>query len=192
MDCPIRLHRGPFFLPKLPDQFTSGIGYVACLADGVFVVDSQRKHRRSGLTLIEILIVVTVIGILAALAVPTFINARERSRSSVYIANLRTVSGAFVKFATDNKEYPPNTPAGTIPAGMETYLTNIRWTEPTPIGGQWTWDFDVHGYKAGVSVSGPTVPAKQIEDIDRILDDGDTATGQFRARPGGYVYILEF
>jgi prepilin-type N-terminal cleavage/methylation domain-containing protein len=155
------------------------------------MVKMKFSHPVRAFTLIEMMIVTTVIGLLVAIAVPTFINAREHSRNSVYIANLRAASGAFINYATDNKQYPPTGTAGIIPAGMESYLTNFRWTAPTPIGGQWAWDYDVHGYKAGISVSGPTIPPRQIEDIDRVLDDGNINTGQFRARPGGYVYIIE-
>jgi prepilin-type N-terminal cleavage/methylation domain-containing protein len=144
-----------------------------------------------GFTLIEILIVVTLIGILMAVAVPTFVNARENSRNSVFLANLRTASGAFVNYATDNKAYPLGVADGTVPAGMESYLANFEWSKQTPIGGLWAWDRDVNGYKAGVAVSGPTVSQRKLEEIDRAIDDGNLATGQFRSRPGGCVLVIE-
>lgn len=145
----------------------------------------------AGFTLIEILIVVTIIGILMAVAVPTFVNARENSRNSVFLANLRTASGAFVNYATDNKTYPLPAADGSVPAGMESYLANFEWAKETPIGGLWSWERDVNGYKAGVGVTGPTVSQRKLEEIDRAIDDGNLATGQFRTRAGGCVLIIE-
>jgi len=149
------------------------------------------RAKSDGFTLVEMMVVVAVIGLLTAIAIPTFVHARENSRNSVYVANLRTAAAAFVNYATDNKTYPPAATSGAVPAGMETYLANFRWTDQTPIGGNWTWDFGVNGYTAGIAVTGPTVPLPQIQNIDRIIDDGDLATGQFRSRPGGFVYVIE-
>lgn len=50
--------------------------------------------RRRGFTLVEIMIVVLIIGMLLAIAVPNFIRARETSRSRTCIANLRRIEGA--------------------------------------------------------------------------------------------------
>lgn len=151
----------------------------------------MKTKRSDGFTLIEMMVVVAVIGLLTAIAIPTFVHARENSRNSVYAANVRTAAAAFVHYATDNKSYPPSAGAGSVPVGMETYLTSFRWTAETPIGGNWTWDCDMNGYKAGIAVNGPTVPVAQIQDIDRIIDDGDLTTGQFRTRPGGIVFVIE-
>jgi len=137
----------------------------------------------------ELLLVVAVIGVLTLIAIPLFVKAREHSRSAVCVANLRAASGAFITFAADNKIYPPVVGPGVVPPGMETYLANFPWTKPTPIGGSWAWDDT--GYKAGVVVNSPTAPIQQIQEIDRTLDDGNLATGQFRVCPNGYAFVIE-
>ena len=62
------------------------------------------RKARHGFTLVEIMIVVLIIGILLAIAVPNFIKARESSRSKSCIANLKQIDSATEQWAMDNKK----------------------------------------------------------------------------------------
>ena len=57
--------------------------------------------RKAGFTLVEIMIVVLIIGLLAAIAVPTFIRARERTRRSICVNNLRQIDAAKEQLAME-------------------------------------------------------------------------------------------
>ncbi|MDO8586074.1 MAG: prepilin-type N-terminal cleavage/methylation domain-containing protein [Armatimonadota bacterium] len=69
-----------------------------------------RKKRSAGFTLIEIMIVVLIIAILLAIAIPNFLRARETSRAKSCQANMRQIETAKEQWAMDNKKAATDTP----------------------------------------------------------------------------------
>jgi len=64
----------------------------------------KKFARNSGFTLIEIMIVVSLIGMLAAIAIPHFLRARATSQRTVCINNLRQISSAMQQWALELKK----------------------------------------------------------------------------------------
>lgn len=63
-------------------------------------------ESKKGFTLVEIMIVVAIIGLLAAIAIPNLIRARQRARDSVMKANLHTVMTAAHDFIDETGSQP--------------------------------------------------------------------------------------
>jgi type II secretion system protein G len=96
------------------------------------------KRSRRGFTLIELLIVVGIIAILAAIAMPNFLEAQVRAKIARVKADMRTVSVAWEAYAIDNNRYPvdwDNNPVGveSTQIGMVMVTTPIAYLTSFPI-----------------------------------------------------------
>ena len=58
--------------------------------------------RKKGFTLVEIMIVVAIIGLLAAIAVPSFLKARDSARRNACISNMRMIADAKDQYVLEN------------------------------------------------------------------------------------------
>ena len=63
---------------------------------------TTKPSRKAGFTLVEIMIVVAIIGLLAAIAIPNFIRARATSQANACINNLRQIDAAINEWALEN------------------------------------------------------------------------------------------
>ena len=92
--------------------------------------DKPRAARFRAFTLIELLIVVAIIAILAAIAVPNFLEAQVRAKVSRAKADMRTIATGLESYVVDNNHYPPaygdTTP--TPPEVLESNLDPILMT----------------------------------------------------------------
>ncbi len=68
------------------------------------------KSKKHGFTLVEIMIVVAIIGLLAAIAIPNFVRARTTSQMNACINNLRQIDGAKQQWALEHQATSTATP----------------------------------------------------------------------------------
>lgn len=111
---------------------------------GLQIKMNKFRKSRKGFTLIEIMIVVLIIGILLAIAIPNFMKARETSRTKACIANLKEIDTAKEQLAMDTHlsnggacdmtdlvgadAYIKNTPI--CPSGTGAYTASVIGTAP--------------------------------------------------------------
>lgn len=153
--------------------------------------DPPALHR--GFTLMEILIVVVILGILAAIVIPSFASATEDTRKAAFTQDLRAFEMGVLRYQVDFGEFPPDGGSGSVPSGLEDYVSVPKWEGGTPIGGVWDNETD-DVVSAGMGVhfdgTGDTRDTSYMATIDGMIDDGNVTTGSFRIFGDRYYRVI--
>ena len=120
---------------------------------------NKLNKRRGGFTLVEIMIVVAIIALLAAIAVPGFLRARKRSQASKILNDLRLIDSAVDQYAIENNKKAND---GVSTAAWTQYMkggTVLYNTGSHPVYG---------GYGGQTVDVLPVVPAAAFEDLSDV------------------------
>ncbi len=112
----------------------------------------MKRHSNKGFTLIEIMIVVAIIGLLAAIAVPNFVKARNQSQTNACINNLRQIDAGKEQAAL---EFKLTSGAAVTVASVNTYIKGGS-TPVCPASGSYT--YNNLGTNPTCNVSNHTLP----------------------------------
>ena len=158
------------------------------------------RRRSRAFTLVEIMVVVVIIGLLAAAALPAYRLITIRSRATTVVNDLRTFSTVFITYSLQNGRYPDDGDPQVVPPQVAGQLPG-NFTQRTPIGGVYKWNFNVPAdgvpAKAALIIqaeSGNPImdDLDQLEAVDKQIDDGDLATGNLLlGSTNSLVFIIE-
>jgi prepilin-type N-terminal cleavage/methylation domain-containing protein len=147
-----------------------------------------------GFTLVEIMVVVVIIGLLAALALPAFQRTQRATQNARVVNDFRVFAQAFEIYNSTNGFWPNNVGSGvvpTLPVPMAGDFKADTWQAVTTIGGRWNWDNSLSsGGFAGISIANYTCTDAQLTEIDAKIDDGDLATGNFKLVSSSRVTLV--
>ncbi len=132
------------------------------------------RKDATGFTLVEIMIVVVIIGLLAAMAIPAFQRSRMRSQAARLTNDFRQFDSAFQRYLMENGAGPASAGLGVVPTGMAGYLPT-NYTAPSPLGGGYLWS----GPSSNIVLLGSSANDTTMQMVDAALDDGNLTTGDF-------------
>lgn len=101
------------------------------------------RRRRRGFTFVELLVSMTVVGVLSAVAVPKYIDLKRRANTTRVIGDIQAVRVAVMSFFADSSYFPAEAGAGVVPSNLQKYV---------PIGFQFSadqWTIDYQNWDAG-------------------------------------------
>lgn len=155
---------------------------------------TPRRHNvRRGFTLVEILIVVLILGILAAVVIASVTNNTEDAKQKTFVTVLRQ----FVEFADLSRQqtgqFIQDASSGVCPTELLNYMQATMWESGTPIGGVWDSELNDYGVISAIGVHFNGVTPRTdafMAQIDATLDDGDLTTGHFRKLDTDRFYFV--
>ena len=103
----------------------------------------NHQGSKRGFTLIELLVVIVVVGLLAALAIPTFLKVTRDSRSTAFGRDVRTLATASETYILESGLWPPDKSSRAFPNEMLGYFSERFFESATPKGSR--WDFEQFG-----------------------------------------------
>ncbi len=163
--------------------------------------NTSGPHIKSthGFTLIELMILVAVLGILAALAVPKYLGIRDKAEATAAGTSMKAIADATKHYQAAHGEWPDDKNRRVLPPELSAYLPMDEF-ENGPLGGVWDYDdwrgagYTAGGDEIGIAISIVEGDPDQYEAVDKVIDDGDLTTGVVRyceSMPR-LVYILLF
>jgi prepilin-type N-terminal cleavage/methylation domain-containing protein len=94
--------------------------------------------RRSGFTIVELLITLTIVGLLSAIAVPKFRDFRRRATATQIMGDFDVMRHAALSFYVDSGYFPKESGKGALPQNLKNYLP-MQYAMKKP---QWELDYE--------------------------------------------------
>jgi general secretion pathway protein G len=158
------------------------------------------QRRARAFTLVEVMVVVVIIGFLAAAGLPGYRHLTMRSKATALENDLRQFATAIQTYALQNGRWPADGDPQTVPTELTAALP-ANFALKTPIGGVYKWNYNLpaDGVTAKAAIVVQTASGNPVSDdedlfrmVDRQMDDGVLETGNIQVgSTNSLVFIIE-
>jgi prepilin-type N-terminal cleavage/methylation domain-containing protein len=167
--------------------------------------------KTPGFTIVELLIVIVVIGILAAITIVAYNGIQDKARATAIVTGIKSIDKAFRALAAEKGDstWPIDDPLTGVnnPTFDEiiaaTTLKNYLQRSPAVAGLATEWAYDNDGDTrstaacdttwTGVNITISNVPTAVLQQVDNAIDDGNTSCGRLRLGTASRIlYALSF
>lgn len=149
--------------------------------------------RQRGFTLVELLIVVVILAILAAVVIPQMNSEADEARRTQFVQSLLTIATAGQSANALNGYHLEDASCGNLPLELQPFLKANDWAKATPLGGRWDSEQNLQGVASAVGVhfhGGSAPPDSEMVEVDEMFDDGSLTTGAFRKLGDNRFYFV--
>ena len=145
-------------------------------------------------TLIELIVVIVVIGILAAVSIPKFVDASEETNLTATSEDLRAIVNAVSMYHAKYGSYPRDVNRRQVVGVLDPFFKDTNpFSKPAPIGGVYDYEGPPNWSPVQISIRSETASnhseATAIA-LDEYMDDGDLTTGSIRRQGNRTYYIV--
>lgn len=136
----------------------------------IFQTLRNQMRKQKGFTLVELMVVIAILGVLAALVVPKFTSSTDSAKDAKLKADLRTIDGAIVQYYAANTKYPTTDYVNEL----KPYIQN--------------WPNDAQSTPAAITYTAPTAAANNTPAKSYIVT-GKDSKGVAHVSPGSEGYV---
>jgi prepilin-type N-terminal cleavage/methylation domain-containing protein len=146
-------------------------------------------------TLVELVAAIVVLGVLAAIAVPRFLDMGDSAKIASLVADFRVLKRGYLEYYQVHRAWPgDNDGSYGNPFLAQPFFTDNPWEKVPPIGGLWNWNTNLSGNSAAlpcdICIYNVGTPSPRVVSImtqvDAKLDDGNLSTGFFVWEAGSW------
>ncbi len=157
--------------------------------------DSWQPNTRGAFTLVEVIVVVIVIGILAAMVVPKYTMARNESAAAATVEDLKNIETAVGMYKAKAGSWPGDVSRMQVVTELTPYFKSGAnpFAKECPIGGVYDYEGPPGWTTPQISIRKNGAQVWTDADallVDQHFDDGDLSTGSFRQADANRLYYV--